>query len=345
MSLERISHLIEQTSHFDADEPILQPQNNRLTAFPIDPKYRAAYDMYIKHRQSFWTEKEVPLQQDIIDFTDKMTANERFFVKHAIAFFAASDGIVNDNIAERFISEIQPRELKMYYNFQAAMEDIHSITYSLLIDVLIQDPVEKNECFNAISCMPCIKKKAEWAQKWTASKSCFAMRLIAFAAVEGIFFSGSFCAFYWLKQRNLLKGSTFSNVLISRDEAIHTENAILIYNEFLKHRLNPQIVHAIISEAVDIESEFITESLPCSLIGMNESKMKQYIRYVADCLVVSLGHDKIYGDSNPFPFMMQIAIDNKPNFFERRVADYNVDVHSFEKSDTVYTTDTFKDDF
>ena len=277
--------------------------------------------MYKKQMDCFWRAEEIDLSKDIEQWS-KLTDNERHFIQMVLAFFAASDGIVLENLGVRFMSEVQLAEARAFYGFQIAMENIHSETYSLLIDTYIKNKNEKDKLFNAINEFECIKKKAKWATKWIEDKrSSFATRLIAFACVEGIFFSGSFCSIFWLKKRGLMPGLTFSNELISRDEALHTEFAVLLYNK-LEKKLSKKKIKEIISEAVEIEKEFICDALPCRLLGMNSNMMGQYIEFVGDRLAVQLGNDKIYNTSNPFDFMEMISLERKTNFFESRVSDY-----------------------
>jgi ribonucleoside-diphosphate reductase subunit M2 len=277
--------------------------------------------MYKKQIDCFWRAEEIDLSKDLTNW-ESLNADERHFISMILAFFAASDGIVLENLAQRFMSEIQVSEARAFYGFQIAMENIHSETYSLLIETYIKDKDEKSRLFNAIEHFPCIKKKSDWAQKWIHdNRSSFATRLVAFACVEGIFFSGAFCSIYWLKKRGLMPGLTFSNELISRDEALHCEFAILLYSKLLK-KIDKARIHELIKEAVDIETEFICEALPCRLIGMNSEMMSQYIRFVADRLCVQLGYKKIYNVSNPFDFMELISLEGKTNFFERKVGEY-----------------------
>ncbi|MDA9216540.1 ribonucleotide-diphosphate reductase subunit beta, partial [bacterium] len=279
------------------------------------------WSMYKKQMDCFWRVEEVDLSKDYMDWKN-LNDDEKYFVKHILAFFAASDGIVVENLGMRFMSEVQASEARAFYGFQIAMENIHSEMYSQLIDTYVKDKMEKNELFNAIENYPCIKKKADWSIKWINDKrSSFATRLVAFACVEGIFFSGAFCSIYWLKKRGIMPGLTFSNELISRDEALHTEFAILLYNKLVK-KLTKKRITEIIKEAVDIEKEFICEALPCRLISMNSNLMKQYIEFVADRLSMQLGCDKIYGVNNPFDFMEMISVEGKTNFFEKRVGEY-----------------------
>jgi ribonucleotide reductase beta subunit family protein with ferritin-like domain len=296
--------------------------NKNYTLFPINPKYQNVWQLYKHHMSVFWTVEEIDLSKDKNDW-DKLSENEKHFITHVLAFFAGSDGIVNENIQNRFINEIDSLEVTCFYNFQEAMENIHSETYSLLIDTYIDDTNEKNKLFNGIHTIPCIQKKAQWALKWIDDKdSNFATRLVAFACVEGIFFSGSFCSIYWLKKRGLMPGLTFSNELISRDEGIHTDFAVELYKTE-GTTLSENIFYKIVKEAVNIEQEFITEALPCNLIGMNSMMMKQYIEFVADRLISQFGYNKIYNSENPFDFMELISMRNKTNFFEKRVSEYS----------------------
>jgi ribonucleoside-diphosphate reductase subunit M2 len=279
--------------------------------------------MYKKQIDCFWRAEEIDLSKDLTNW-ESLNADEKHFISMILAFFAASDGIVLENLASRFMSEIQVSEARAFYGFQIAMENIHSETYSLLIETYIKDKDEKSRLFNAIEHFPCIKKKSDWAQKWIHdNRSSFATRLVAFACVEGIFFSGAFCSIYWLKKRGLMPGLTFSNELISRDEALHCEFAILLYSKLLK-KVDKARIHELIKEAVDIETEFICDALPCRLIGMNSELMSQYIRFVADRLCVQLGYKKIYNVSNPFDFMELISLEGKTNFFERKVGEYSL---------------------
>ena len=299
-------------------EKILQENKNRFVLFPIE--HHDIWDYYKKAQQVFWTAEEIDLAQDLTDWA-KLNEGEQHFVKHVLAFFAASDGIVNENLAENFVAEVQYTEAKFFYGFQIMMENIHSETYSLLIDTYIKDKEEQNHLFNAIDTVPAVQKKAEWALKWIGSDS-FVERLIAFAAVEGIFFSGSFCSIFWLKKRGLMPGLSFSNELISRDEGLHTDFAVHLYKNHIDNKLSRERLIEIIGSALEIEKEFITEALPVSLIGMNSELMKQYLEYVSDRLLMDLGVGKIYNTENPFDFMANIALQNKTNFFEKRVADY-----------------------
>jgi ribonucleoside-diphosphate reductase beta chain len=270
---------------------------------------------------SFWTAEEIDLHQDLNDWNNKLSADEKYFVKHILAFFAASDGIVNENLAENFVNEVQYAEAKFFYGFQIMMENIHSETYSLLIDTYVKDEVEKNKLFTALEVFPAIKKKADWALRWIESDS-FAERLIAFAAVEGIFFSGAFCSIFWLKKRGLMPGLTFSNELISRDEGVHCDFAVHLHNHHLVNKVPKNRIKDIIVDALTIEREFITESLPVSLIGMNATLMTQYLEFVTDRLLVELGCDRVFNVTNPFDFMDMISLQGKTNFFEKRVSEY-----------------------
>ena len=300
-------------------EHILQENKDRFVMFPL--KYHDIWEMYKTAEHSFWTAEEIDLAQDLVDWQQKLNNDERHFIKMVLAFFAASDGIVNENLAENFLKEVQYPEAKSFYGFQIAMENVHSETYSLLIDTYIKDEMEKDKLFHAIDNYDSIKEKADWALKWIQSDS-FAERLIAFAAVEGIFFSGSFCSIFWLKRRGLMPGLAFSNELISRDEGLHCKFACLIYNNYIKNKLPKERIQEIICSAVDIEKVFISESLPVSLIGMNADLMKQYIEFVADFWLTELGCPKVYNSQNPFDFMDMISLQGKTNFFERRVGEY-----------------------
>lgn len=301
------------------EEPLLKENKNRFVLFPI--QHDDIWNFYKKAEASIWTAEEIDLHQDLTDWNNKLTEDEQYFIKHILAFFAASDGIVNENLAENFVNEVQYTEAKFFYGFQIMMENIHSETYSLLIDTYIKDPKEANELFNAIETFDAIKKKAEWALKWIESPS-FAERLIAFAAVEGIFFSGSFCSIFWLKKRGLMPGLTFSNELISRDEGLHCDFACHLHNNHLINKVPQERIKEIIVDALDIEREFITESLPVRLIGMNSDLMAQYLEFVTDRLLVELGCDKVYNSTNPFDFMEMISLQGKTNFFEKRVGEY-----------------------
>lgn len=300
-------------------EPILEENKNRFVLFPI--QHDDIWQFYKRAEASFWTAEEIDLGADLIDWDMKLNDDERYFIKHVLAFFAASDGIVNENLAENFLSEVQYTEAKFFYGFQVAMENIHSETYSLLIDTYIKDSADKAYLFNAIDTMDCVRKKADWALRWIDQGS-FAERLVAFAAVEGIFFSGSFCSIFWLKKRGLMPGLSFSNELISRDEGLHCDFACLLYNNHVVNKMSKEDVRKIIVDAVDIEKEFIIDALPVRLIGMNSDMMTQYIEFVADRLLVELGNEKVYNVTNPFDFMDMISIQGKTNFFEKRVGEY-----------------------
>jgi ribonucleoside-diphosphate reductase beta chain len=300
-------------------EHILTENPNRFVMFPL--KYHDIWQMYKTAEMSFWTAEEIDLAQDLTDWNDRLNDNERFYIKNILAFFAASDGIVNENLAENFLKEVQYPEAKSFYGFQIAIENIHSETYSLLIDTYIKDSTDRDYLFNAIDNIDSVKKKADWALKWVGSES-FAERIIAFAAVEGIFFSGSFCSIFWLKKRGLMPGLTFSNELISRDEGLHCQFACLLHNKYITNKVSVERITEIITSAVDIEREFITESLPVSLIGMNNKLMQQYIEYIADYWLMELGCPKYYKSENPFDFMEMISLQNKQNFFEKRVSEY-----------------------
>ena len=312
-------------------EPLLAEDESRYVMFPIQDQ--SIWDMYKKQVDCFWRAEEIDLSKDLASW-DTLTDDEKYFIKMIIAFFAASDGIVLENLGIRFMSEVQLSEARAFYGFQIAMENIHSEVYSLLIDTYVKDETEKNSLFNAIETFPCIKKKADWAIKWINDKrSSFATRLIAFACVEGIFFSGAFCSIYWLKKRGKMPGLTFSNELISRDEALHTEFAVLLYSKLAKKLPKKKVVE-MIQEAVEIEKEFICEALPCRLISMNSKLMSQYIEFVADRLLVQLGYDKVYNATCPFDFMEQISVEGKTNFFEKRVGEYAL--ANKEKDETTF---------
>ncbi|MBO0320813.1 ribonucleotide-diphosphate reductase subunit beta [Muricauda sp. CAU 1633] len=303
----------------EAVEPILQDNKDRFVIFPI--KHHDLWEWYKKQEACFWTAEEIDLHQDLSDWNTKLNDDERYFIKHILAFFAASDGIVNENLAENFVNEVQYSEAKFFYGFQIMMENIHSETYSLLIDTYVKEEKEKSVLFKAIENFPAIKKKADWALKWIESPS-FAERLIAFAAVEGIFFSGAFCSIFWLKKRGLMPGLTFSNELISRDEGMHCDYAVHLHNNHLVNKVPKERIKEIIVDALNIEREFITESLPVSLIGMNAKLMTQYLEFVTDRLLVELQCEKVYNATNPFDFMDMISLQGKTNFFEKRVSEY-----------------------
>ena len=313
-------------------EPLLKPDDSRYVLFPI--KDNDVWQMYKKSIDSFWVVQEVDLSKDLGDW-DKLTSDEQNFIKMILAFFAASDGLVLENLASRFMNDVQLAEARAFYGFQIAIENIHSEMYSTLIDTYIRDGNEKEKLFKALENYPCIAKKANWAKKWiNDNRSSFASRLVAFACIEGIFFSSAFSSIYWIKKRGLLPGLTFSNELISRDEALHTEFAILLYSK-LQKKLNKKRIYEIVQEAVEIEKEFITDAIPCRMIGMNAKLMSQYIEFVADRLCLQLGYDKIYNSTNPFDFMELISVETKVNFFERTNSEYalankTVDVDVFE---------------
>jgi ribonucleoside-diphosphate reductase beta chain len=300
-------------------EHILKENKERFVMFPL--KYHDIWEKYKTAEHSFWTAEEIDLVQDLTDWNEKLNDDEKHYIKNVLAFFAASDGIVNENLAENFLKEVQYPEAKSFYGFQITIENIHSETYSLLIDTYIKDDKEKAHLFNAIETVPSVKKKADWAMKWIESES-FAERLIAFAAVEGIFFSGSFCSIFWLKKRGLMPGLAFSNELISRDEGLHCEFACLLHNKYVTNKVSRERITQIITEAVEIEKEFVSDSLPVSLIGMNAKLMTQYIEFVADFWLQELGCEKVYNSENPFDFMDMLSLQNKGNFFEKRVSEY-----------------------
>ena len=319
------------------NEPLLKENKDRFVIFPI--QHDDIWQFYKKHEASFWTAEEIDLHADLVDWNDKLNDDERYFIKHVLAFFAASDGIVNENLAENFLHEVQYTEARFFYGFQIAIENIHSETYSLLIDTYIKDAVEKERLLHAIDTVDCVKKKAEWALRWI-EKGSFAERLVAFAAVEGIFFSGSFCSIFWLKKRGLMPGLSFSNELISRDEGLHCDFACLLYTKHLINKLSKKTVEKIILDAVAIEKEFVTDALPVNLIGMNAKLMQQYIEFVADRLLVELGNEKVFNAANPFDFMEMISLQGKTNFFEKRVGDYQkAGVMTQNKDDNKFTLD------
>jgi ribonucleoside-diphosphate reductase beta chain len=315
----------QNTDGFDLDlsaehiEPMLKENIDRFVLFPI--VHTDIWEMYKQETASFWTAEEIDLAEDSKDW-DKLNKDEQHFLKHVLAFFAASDGIINENLVLNFSNEVQWPEARAFYGFQIMMENIHAETYSLLIDTYIKDPIEKDHLFKALETVPSVKKKGDWAMRWLDRKrGSFAVRLVAFAAVEGIFFSGSFCAIFWLKKRGLMPGLTFSNELISRDEGLHCDFACLLHSKLIRGA-GENLIHHIISEAVVIEIEFVTTALPVSLIGMNSDLMAQYIQFVADRLLISLGASKLYNVENPFPWMEMISMQGKTNFFEKRVAEY-----------------------
>jgi ribonucleoside-diphosphate reductase beta chain len=316
-------------------EPILIENKDRFVLFPI--KHKDIWEMYKKAEASFWTAEEVDLGSDMADWNNKLSDDEKHFIKHVLSFFAASDGIVNENLAVNFMNEVQYPEARCFYGFQIMIENIHSEMYSLLIDTYIKDPIEKDKLFHSIDTLPCVGKKAEWALKWIGNGT-FAERLIAFAAVEGIFFSGSFCSIFWLKKRGLMPGLTFSNELISRDEGLHCDFACLLYSQ-LENPLPKEKVRDIITNAVEIEKEFVSDSLPVRLIGMNADMMCTYIEFVADRLLLSLGCEKAFNAVNPFDFMELISLQGKTNFFEKRVAEYQKAGVMGDSKDNVFSLD------
>ena len=316
-------------------EKILQETDKRFVLFPIE--YDKIWEFYKMAEASFWTTEEIDLNPDLKDW-EKLTDDERHFIKHVLAFFAASDGIVNENLVLNFMREVQVPEARCFYGFQVAIENIHAEMYSLLIDTYINDPVEKDKLFNAMGTIPCVEKKARWALKWIDESPTFAHRLIAFAAVEGIFFSGSFCSIFWLKKRGLMPGLSFSNELISRDEGLHCDFACYLYG-MLENKIPKEEIQGIITEAVEFEQEFVSDALPVSLIGMNADLMKQYIEFVADRLLVALGNDKVYNTANPFPWMDMISLQGKTNFFEKRVGEYAKSGVMANKEDQVFSLD------
>ncbi|UED36590.1 SPV016 ribonucleotide reductase, small subunit [Swinepox virus] len=316
-------------------EPILQESDSRFVIFPI--KYHDIWKMYKQSVASFWTVEEVDLSKDLDDW-DKLTKDEKYFIKHILAFFASSDGIVNENLAERFYVDVQCSEARCFYGFQIAMENIHSEMYSLLIDTYVRDNIEKIHLFNAIETMECVKKKADWARKWISSNKVYGERVVAFAAVEGIFFSGSFAAIFWIKKRGLMPGLTFSNELISRDEGLHCDFACLMFKHLL-HPPSKEVITSIIIDAVNIEKEFLTVAIPVDLIGMNCCLMSQYIEFVADRLLTELGCEKVFNVYNPFSFMEYISLEGKTNFFERRVSEYQKMGVFTNKEENIFSTD------
>jgi ribonucleoside-diphosphate reductase beta chain len=304
---------------YSLPEPILKENPDRFVIFPI--QHQELWEEYKKQQACIWTAEEIDLSADLDDWRNVLNDDEKHFVKHVLAFFAASDGIVNENLAENFVREVQYTEAKFFYGFQIMMENIHSETYSLLIDTYISDAAEKHKLFHAVETIPAVKRKADWALKWINSPH-FQERLVAFAAVEGIFFSGSFCSIFWLKKRGLMPGLSFSNELISRDEGMHCDFAVLLHNKYLANKVSEERIKEIIMSALEIEKEFILESLPVRLIGMNSDLMSQYLEFVADRLLVSLGCSKVYNSENPFDFMTNISLQGKTNFFEKRVGEY-----------------------
>ncbi|CAL8460698.1 g229 [Coccomyxa elongata] len=322
-------------------EPLLAENPDRFCMFPI--KYSAVWEMYKKAEASFWTAEEVDLSSDYTDWM-KLNDDEKHFVSHILAFFASSDGIVLENLSQRFMSEIQIPEARAFYGFQIAIENIHSEMYSLLLETYIKDPKEKHRLFHAVETVPAVKRKADWALKWVGSKSSFAERLVAWGCVEGIFFSGSFCSIFWLKKRGLMHGLTFSNELISRDEGLHCDFACLLYS-LLNNKLEEEELLSIVTEAVEIEKEFVCEALPVDLIGMNKTLMSEYIDFVADRLLVALGQDKHYNTPNPFDWMEMLSLQGKTNFFEKRVGEYQkAGVMNGLSADSMHSL-SFDDDF
>lgn len=319
------------------EEPLLKENPNRFVIFPI--QHEDIWHAYKNAESLFWTSEELSLANDLDDWETKLNSNDRYFIENVLAFFAASDGVVNENLGVRFMNEVQYPEARSFYGFQIAMENIHSETYSLLIETYIKDVKKKNTLLNAIETIPCVKRKAEWAMKWIESSDSFATRMVAFCIVEGLFFSGAFCSIFWLKKRGVMPGLCFSNEVISRDEGLHCDFAILLYKNHIVNKLSEEKIHSIFKEAVDIEKEFITCSLPCDLIGMNKSKMSQYIEYVADDLCNRLGYNKIFNSQNPFDFMMQQGMEIKTNFFEARVSAYSKAGVGVEQSEQTFGLD------
>ena len=317
-------------------EPLLEENPGRFVVFPI--QHDDIWQFYKKTEASFWTAEEIDLHQDVTDWDTKLNDDERHFIKHVLAFFAASDGIVNENLAENMVNQVQYTEAKFFYGFQIMMENIHSETYSLLIDTYIKDNKEKDFLFNAVDTLDCVKKKADWALRWI-DEGTFTENLIAFAAVEGIFFSGSFCSIFWLKKRGLMPGLTFSNELISRDEGMHCDFACLLYNNHIQNKLPKETIHKIITDAVEIEKEFVSDAIPVKLIGMNSELMCQYIEFCADRLLETLGNEKVYNSENPFPWMDMISLQGKTNFFEKRVGDYQKAGVTADRDKQVFSLD------
>jgi len=318
------------------NEPLLTENPSKYVLFPIE--HDDIWQFYKKSEASFWTAEEIDLHQDISDWANKLTDDERHFIKHVLAFFAASDGIVNENLAENMVNQVEYTEAKFFYGFQIMMENIHSETYSLLIDTYISDNKDKDYLFNAVENMDCVKKKADWALRWIDEGN-FIENLIAFAAVEGIFFSGSFCSIFWLKKRGLMPGLTFSNELISRDEGMHCDFACLLYNDHIQNKLPKETIEKMITDAVEIEKEFVSDALPVRLIGMNSDMMCQYIEFVADRLLATLGNPRVYNVENPFPWMDMISLQGKTNFFEKRVGDYQKAGVTADKEKQVFSLD------
>lgn len=331
-----VNKISQDLKALEVDEPLLKENPRRFVILPI--QYDAIWKMYKKAEASFWTAEEVDLSKDMTDWA-KLKKEEKHFISHVLAFFAASDGIVNENLVERFMQEVQVPEARCFYGFQIAIENIHSEMYSLLIDTYIKDPAEREHLFNAVETVPAVKRKADWALNWiSADRASYAERIIAYASVEGIFFSGSFAAIFWLKKRGLMPGLTFSNELISRDEGLHTDFACLMFHH-LRHKPSEERIKEIVCEAVEIETEFLTEALPVNLIGMNCDLMTIYIQYVADRLLVELGCSKVFKVENPFDFMENISLDGKTNFFEKRVGEYQKAGVMSKKEDMKFTLD------
>jgi len=317
-------------------EEILKPNPKRFVLFPI--KYKKVWEFYKKEISAIWTSEEMDLHYDIVDWEFKLNNNERFYIKHVLAYFVSSDFLITENLAQNFMNEIQIPEIRCFYGFQIAMENIHSETYSILIDTFIKNETEKDRLFNAIETIPCIKKKADWALKWINGNQSFAERLVAFSAIEGIFFSGAFCSIFWLKKRGLMPGLCFSNELISRDEGMHTDFACLLYS-MLQNKLSQERIYEIIKEAVEHEQEFVTDALPVGLIGMNSKLMSEYIEFCADRLIYALGYKKLYNTANSFEWMELISLQGKTNFFERRTGDYQRSgIVNDDKADHIFTT-------
>jgi ribonucleoside-diphosphate reductase beta chain len=334
---ENTEIILEIEESLEKKEILLKENKKRFVLFPI--QHEDIWKMYKKAEASFWTVEEVDLSVDLNDWNNKLNENEKHFITHVLAFFAASDGIVMENLAQKFMSDVQIPEARSFYAFQISIENIHSEMYSLLIDTYINNKEEKDLLFNAIDTVDVVKEKAQWALKWINSKNTFAERIVAFSCVEGIFFSGSFCAIFWIKKRGLLPGLTFSNELISRDEGLHCDFACLLYNKLEYTKLSEEKIKDIISEAVDIEKKFIIDALPVDLIGMNSRLMSQYIEFVADRLIQSLGYNKIFNVTNPFEFMDMISLEGKTNFFEKRVGEYSKANVMNKKEDMVFTLD------
>jgi ribonucleoside-diphosphate reductase beta chain len=314
----------QSTNEYNKEEPLLAENPNRFVIFPI--QYQDMWNLAVTHREAFWNESEIDLMHDKKDW-EKLNDNEKHFIKNVLAFFAASDGIVLENLAIRFYKDVQIPEARAFYSYQMAMESIHSITYSILLDTYITEPKEKDRMFRAIETIPSVAQKALWAQKWIESSDSFAIRLLAFACVEGIFFSGSFCCIYWLKERGILPGLCQSNDLIARDEGLHVDFAVLLYSKYIVNKLSDEVVHKIVREAVKIEESFIIDSIPCRLLGMNSDMMREYIRFVANRQVKQLGHAELYPEAiQPFPFMERICFSSKGNFFEKESTQYRVPV-------------------